>query len=184
MKCCHQFGTKYTIPPKNFSEVVQGRAMYLRLFATRAKPNTSALHIFALPAGTLQYQIALLHTKIITNTTLMKVIISFLTCNTTDTVRLHWRNQHIHAGLSRRGIDRAKTEEKATPRVLNTQVQFGTKMYYHRRNLEALDFDLRVILSFRSPFLTLRFSLNIKSFTEQNNFYRSDILHDFSISSF
>ena len=91
MKCCHQFGTKYTIPPKNFSEVVQGRAMYLRLFATRAKPNTSALHIFALPAGTLQYQIAL-HTKIITNTTLMKVIISFLTCNTTDTVRLHWRN--------------------------------------------------------------------------------------------
>ena len=111
MKCCHQFGTKYTIPPKNFSEVVQGRAMYLRLFATRAKPNTSALHIFALPAGTLQYQIAL-HTKIITNTTLMKVIISFLTCNTTDTVRLHWRNQHIHAGLSRRGIDRAKTEER------------------------------------------------------------------------
>ena len=52
MKCCHQFGTKYTIPPKNFSEVVQGRAMYLRLFAkssprsAAALPNTSALHIF------------------------------------------------------------------------------------------------------------------------------------------
>ena len=48
----------------------------------------------------------------------------------------------------------------------------------------ALDFDLRVILSFRSPFSTLRFSLKIKSFTKQNVFYRSDILHDFSISSF
>ena len=49
---------------------------------------------------------------------------------------------------------------------------------------KALDFDLRVILSFRSPFSTLRFSLKIKSFTKQNMFYRSDILHDFSISSF
>ena len=48
----------------------------------------------------------------------------------------------------------------------------------------ALNFDSRVILSFRSPFSTLRFSLKIKSLTEQNMFYRSDILHDFSISSF
>ena len=48
----------------------------------------------------------------------------------------------------------------------------------------ALDFDWRVILSFRSPFSTLRFSLKIKSFTKQNMFYRSDILHDFSMSSF
>ena len=50
--------------------------------------------------------------------------------------------------------------------------------------LKALDFDSRVILSFRSPFSTLRFSLKIKSFIEQNMFYRSDILHDFLISSF
>ena len=48
----------------------------------------------------------------------------------------------------------------------------------------ALDFDIQVILSFRSPFLTLRFSLKIKSFALQNMFYRSYILHDFSISSF
>ena len=48
----------------------------------------------------------------------------------------------------------------------------------------ALDFDIQVILSERTRFSTLRFSLKIKSFTEQNNFYRSDILHDFSISSF
>ena len=136
MKCCHQFGTKYTIPPKNFSEVVQGRAMYLRLFATRApKPNTSALHIFALPAGTLQYQIALLHTKIITNTTLMKVIISFLTCNTTDTVRLHWRNQHIHAGLSRRGIDRAKTELES-----NSSSPQYTSAVWHKNVLPSKKF--------------------------------------------
>ena len=49
---------------------------------------------------------------------------------------------------------------------------------------KALDFVLRVILSFRSPFSTLRFSLNIKSFAKQNLFYGSDILHDFPISSF
>ena len=48
----------------------------------------------------------------------------------------------------------------------------------------ALDFDSRGISSFRSGFLTLRFSLKIESFTKQNMFYRSDILHDFSISSF
>ena len=49
---------------------------------------------------------------------------------------------------------------------------------------KALDFDLRVISSFRSPFSTLRFSLNIKSLTKQKLFYRLDILHDFSIWSF
>ena len=49
---------------------------------------------------------------------------------------------------------------------------------------KALYFELRVILSFRSPFSTLRFSLNIKSFTNQKMFYRIDILHDFLISSF
>ena len=49
---------------------------------------------------------------------------------------------------------------------------------------KALDFDLRVILSERTTFSTLRFSLKIKSFTKQNMFYRSDILYDFSISSF
>ena len=48
----------------------------------------------------------------------------------------------------------------------------------------TLDFDLRVIVSFCSPFSTLQFSLKIKSFTKQNMFYRSDILHDFLISSF
>ena len=48
----------------------------------------------------------------------------------------------------------------------------------------ALDFDIRVILSFRSPFFTLRNSLKIKSLSKQNMFYGSDILHDFSISSF
>ena len=42
--------------------------------------------------------------------------------------------------------------------------------------VEALDFDLRVISSFRSPFSTLRFSLKIESFTKQNMFYSSDIL--------
>ena len=50
--------------------------------------------------------------------------------------------------------------------------------------LKALDFDVQVISSFRSPFSTLCFSLKIKSFTKQNMFYRSDILHDFSISTF
>ena len=49
---------------------------------------------------------------------------------------------------------------------------------------KALDFDLRVILSFRSPFSTLRFSLKIKSLAKHNIFHRSNILHDFSISSF
>ena len=45
--------TTEAIPPKNFSEVVQGRAMYLfassGVTAGRAlllTPNTSALHIF------------------------------------------------------------------------------------------------------------------------------------------
>ena len=41
-----------------------------------------------------------------------------------------------------------------------------------------------MILSFRSGFSTFRFSLKIKSFTKQKMFYRSDIFHDFSISSF
>ena len=49
---------------------------------------------------------------------------------------------------------------------------------------EALDIELRVILSVRSPFPTWRFSLKNKSFAKQNMFYRSDILHDFSILSF
>ena len=48
----------------------------------------------------------------------------------------------------------------------------------------ALDFILRVILSFRSTFQLLSFSSKVKFFTEQNMFYTSDILHDFSISSF
>ena len=50
--------------------------------------------------------------------------------------------------------------------------------------IKALDFDVPVILSFRLPFSTLRFSLKIKSFTKQNVFYRSDIFHEFSVSSF
>ena len=37
----------------------------------------------------------------------------------------------------------------------------------------TFDFDLRVILSFRWPFSTLRFSLKINSFTEQKMFYKS-----------
>ena len=49
---------------------------------------------------------------------------------------------------------------------------------------KALNFVLQVILSERTTFSTLRFSWKIKYFTEQNNFYRSDILHDFLISSF
>ena len=48
----------------------------------------------------------------------------------------------------------------------------------------ALDYDFRGILVFRSPFSTLRFCFIIKFFTEQNMFYRSDILHQFLISSF
>ena len=48
----------------------------------------------------------------------------------------------------------------------------------------ALDLKNRVILPFRSTISTLRFSLKIKYFVEQNIFYRLDILHDFSISSF
>ena len=48
----------------------------------------------------------------------------------------------------------------------------------------ALDFKYRVISSFRSPISTLSFSWKIKHFVEQNIFYRSDILHDFPISSF
>ena len=46
---------------------------------------------------------------------------------------------------------------------------------------KSLDFHLRVILTFRSPFSTMRFSSKIKSLTKQNMFYRLDILHDFSI---
>ena len=53
-----------------------------------------------------------------------------------------------------------------------------------KSRVKALDFNLRVLLSFRSPFSTWRFRLKIKAFTKQNMFYRSDILHDFSISSF
>ena len=48
----------------------------------------------------------------------------------------------------------------------------------------ALDLKNRVILPFRSTISTLRFSWKIKYFVEQNIFYRLDILHDFSISSF
>ena len=48
----------------------------------------------------------------------------------------------------------------------------------------ALDFKIRAILSERSKNLTLRFSLKIKSFAQQNMFYRSDILYNFLISSF
>ena len=49
---------------------------------------------------------------------------------------------------------------------------------------KALDFVVRVNLSERTTFSTLRFSLKIKFLNKQNNFYRSDILHDFLISSF
>ena len=55
---------------------------------------------------------------------------------------------------------------------------------YFKVSKYALNFDLRVILSFRSSFSTLRFGLKIKSFAKQNMFYRLHILHDFSISSF
>ena len=48
----------------------------------------------------------------------------------------------------------------------------------------ALDFEEHHILSKRSKNLTLRFSLKIKTFAKQNMFFRSDILQDFSISSF
>ena len=47
----------------------------------------------------------------------------------------------------------------------------------------ALDLNYQVSLSFRLTISTLRFSWKIKHFTEQNVFYRLDILHDFSISS-
>ena len=51
-------------------------------------------------------------------------------------------------------------------------------------NSRALDLNSRVILSFRSTLLTLRFSLKIGNFTKWKLIYGSDILHDFSISSF
>ena len=51
-------------------------------------------------------------------------------------------------------------------------------------NQKAFNFHLQAILSFRSPFSTLRFRLKIKSFTKQNMFYKSDILRDFLFASF
>ena len=48
----------------------------------------------------------------------------------------------------------------------------------------ALDFDLQIILSFRSPFSTLRFCLEIRFFAKQNCMFFRNILYDFSISSF
>ena len=48
----------------------------------------------------------------------------------------------------------------------------------------ALDFEEHHILSERSKNLILRYSLKIKTFAKQNMFYRSDILHSFSISRF
>ena len=56
-------------------------------------------------------------------------------------------------------------------------VEDHTKMTHFKYLKNALDFDPRVILSFRSPFLTLRFSLKTKSFGKQNIVYRSDMLH-------
>ena len=73
-----------------------------------------------------------------------------------------------HSGLLRVTNDPPKQQNSKDPKCLKS----------------ALDFDSRVIFSFRSGFSTLRFSLKIKSFAKQNMFYRSDILHDFSISSF
>ena len=75
-----------------------------------------------------------------------------------------------------------------TLRPLRQKIRYTTLYEMYKRDsfrlYEALDFDLRVILSFRSPFPTWRFSLKIKSFAKQNMFYRSDILHDFSIARF
>ena len=61
--------------------------------------------------------------------------------------------------------------------VTNTHTYICTHNY-------ALDFDIRGILSFRSFFLTLRFSLKIKSIFKQNMFSSSDILHNFLKSYF
>ena len=84
-----------------------------------------------------------------------------------------------------------RTNGKAPSHIVDDQGHFGTLLqasglnYFQSQSLQkALDFDIRVILAFRSPFSTLRFSLKIKFFGKQNLFYISDILHDFSISSF
>ena len=67
-------------------------------------------------------------------------------------------------------------------RLPNNHTQlFTNEISYFK---QALDFEIQAILSCRSPFSTLRFSLKIRSFKKQNMFYRSDILQNFSISSF
>ena len=65
-----------------------------------------------------------------------------------------------------------------------TAIFLSILLKYHLGTNWALDFEHRVILSFRSTISTLSFSWKIKYFTEQNIFYRLGILHDFSISSF
>ena len=95
----------------------------------------------------------------------------------------------IHVvGLPWRPLDGARQCQLASS--LHVQVprgvQIRTRIWKRKETKlkkQALDFDIRVILSFCSPFLTLRSSLKIKSFTNQNMFYRSDIFLSFSISS-
>ena len=47
----------------------------------------------------------------------------------------------------------------------------------------ALDFDFRLILSFRSPIFTLSSSCKIKVLPKPKMFYSSDILHKFLMAS-
>ena len=67
--------------------------------------------------------------------------------------------------------------------VRNVSEEATYEDFQVRLFIKDLDFDLQVILLFRSPFSTLRYNFKIKAFTRQNMFCRLDILHDFPISS-
>ena len=87
-----------------------------------------------------------------------------------------------HAAAVRIRTRDMRKKSLSTAAVPITFIPQCTKIPIKRLEI-ALDFEIQAILPGRTKNLTCRISLKIKSFAKQKMFYRSDILHSFSISS-
>ena len=99
-------------------------------------------------------------------------------------LRLSFNNLKLQtSNLANHHLDVIKQLKELQFRILDQELNRWKRDQQLSGNF-ALDFEFHLILSERSPFSTLRLSLKIKSLTKQIRFYRSDILHNFLISSF